>query len=152
MKGINLMNTQENKECVRIYFEALSGKAKPPEIVDQYVAEQPLKEHIAMNETAFPGYELHIEQMIAEDDLVSVIGRASGTHRGPFMGMPPTGKSWDVPLHITYRVKDGKLSIIGWSSIRQLSCSSLGSSQARRAKAKTNWGCRRDHRRAIPVF
>lgn len=103
------MNTQENKEFVRIYFEALSGKPKTPELVDQYVAEQPLKDHIAMNEVAFPGYELRIEQMVAEGDLVSVIGRASGTHKGPFMGMSATGKSWDVPLHITYRVKDGKI-------------------------------------------
>ena len=103
------MSTQENKEFVRKYFEALSGKPKPPELVDQYVAEQPLKDHIAMNEAAFPGYTLSVELMIAEDDLVSVIGRASGTHKGPFMGMPPTGKSWDVPLHITYRVKDGKI-------------------------------------------
>jgi len=103
------MNAQENKECIRAYFEALSGKPKPPELVDQYVTEQPLKDHIAMNEAAFPGYTLSVEQMIAEDDLVSVIGRASGTHKGPFMGMPPTGKSWDVPLHITYRVKDRKI-------------------------------------------
>lgn len=103
------MTTQENKDFIQKYFEALSGKPKPPELVDQYVAEQPLKDHIVMNEGAFPNYELRIEQMIAEDDLVSVIGRASGTHKGPFMGMPPTGKSWDVPLHITYRVKDGKI-------------------------------------------
>lgn len=103
------MNAQENKEFIRNYLEALSGKPKPPELVDQYVAEQPLKDHIAMNEAAFPGYELRIEQIIAEGDLVSVIGRASGTHRGSFMGMPPTGKSWDVPLHITYRVKGGKI-------------------------------------------
>ena len=103
------MNAQENKEFIRAYFEALSGKPKPPELVDEYVAEQPLKDHIAMNEAAFPGYELRIEQMIAEDDLVSVIGRASGTHKGPFMGMPPTGKIWDVPLHITYRIQDGKI-------------------------------------------
>ena len=103
------MNAQENKEFIRAYLEALSGKPKPPEIVDQYVAEQPLKDHIAMNEAAFPSYELRVEQMIAEDDLVSVIGRASGTHKGPFMGMPPTGKSWDVPLHITYRVKNSKI-------------------------------------------
>lgn len=103
------MNTQENKEFVRTYFEALSGKPKPPELVDQYVSEQPLRDHIAMNEAAFPGYTLSVEQMIAEDDLVSVIGRASGTHKGPFMGMPPTGKSWDVPLHITYRIEEGKI-------------------------------------------
>ena len=103
------MNTQENKEFIRKYLDALSVGPKTPELVDQYVAEQPLKEHIAMNEAAFPGYQLHVEQMIAEDDLVSIVGRASGTHKGPFMGMAPTGKSWDVPLHITYRVKDGKI-------------------------------------------
>jgi predicted ester cyclase len=103
------MTTQENKEFIREYFEALSGKPKTPELVEEYVAEQPLKDHIAMNEAAFPGYALHVEQMIAEDDLVAIIGRASGTHKGPFMGMPPTGKSWDVPLHITYRVKDRKI-------------------------------------------
>ena len=103
------MNTQENKEFIREYFEALSGKPKTPELVEEYVAEQPLKDHIAMNEAAFPGYTLSVEQMIAEDDLVAVIGRASGTHKGPFMGMPPTGKSWEVPLHITYRVKDRKI-------------------------------------------
>ena len=103
------MNAQENKDFIQRYFEALNGKPKPPELVDQYVAEQPLKDHIVMNEAAFPGYGLNIERMIAEDDLVSVIGRASGTHKGQFMGMPPTGKSWDVPIHITYRVKDGKI-------------------------------------------
>jgi predicted ester cyclase len=62
-----------------------------------------------MYEAAFPEYGLLVEQMIAEDDLVSVIGRASGTHNGPFMGMPPTGKSWDVPIHITYQVKNRKI-------------------------------------------
>lgn len=103
------MNAQENKEFIRAYLEALNGKPKTPELVDQYVAEQPLKDHIAMNEAAFPGYELRVEHMIAEDDLVSVIGRARGTHKGPFMGMPPTGKSWDVPLHITYRIEGGKI-------------------------------------------
>jgi predicted ester cyclase len=103
------MNTQENKELIRAYFQALNDKPKPPELVDQYVAEQPLKDHIAMYEAAFPEYGLHVEQMIAEDDLVSVIGRAAGKHEGPFMGMPPTGKSWEVPIHITYRIKDGKI-------------------------------------------
>ncbi|HET9906857.1 MAG TPA: ester cyclase [Anaerolineales bacterium] len=103
------MNAQENKEFIRKYIEAISGKPKPSELVDLYVAEQPLIEHIAMNEAAFPEYEMHIEKLIAEDDLVSVIGRAGGTHKGPFMGMPPTGKSWDVPIHITYRIQGGKI-------------------------------------------
>jgi len=55
------MNMQENKQFIRKYFEELSGKPKPPELVDQYVAEQLLKDHIAMYEAAFPGYELRSE-------------------------------------------------------------------------------------------
>lgn len=103
------MSAQENKEFIRTYIEAISGKPKPPELANQFVDEQPLKDHIAMNEAAFPEYEMHIEKLIAENDVVSVIGRAGGTHKGVFMGMPPTGKSWDVPIHITYRVRDGKI-------------------------------------------
>lgn len=104
------MSALENKEFVRRYLEALSGKPKPPELVDQFVAEQPLKDHIAAAEAGFPGYELLADKMIAEDDLVSVIGRFSGKHTDTFMGIPPTGKSFsDVPIHITYRVQDGKI-------------------------------------------
>lgn len=103
------MSAQENKDLVRRYLEAVSGEPKTPELVDRYVSEQPLKDHIAMNEAAFPGYEMHIEKMVAEDDLVSVYGRAGGTHKGPFMGVPPTGKSWEVPYHITYQIESGKI-------------------------------------------
>jgi predicted ester cyclase len=104
------MSTQENKAFVQRYLQALSGNPKPPELVDQFVAEQPMKDHIAAAEAGFPGYKLKADQMIAEDDLVSVIGRFSGTHTGSFMGIPPTGKSFaDVPIHITYRVEDGKI-------------------------------------------
>jgi len=103
------MGTQENKDFVRQYLEALSGKPKPQAVVDKYVAEQPLKDHIAMYEAAFPKYEMEIERVIAEDDLIPVIARARGTQQEPFMGMPSAGKSFDVPLHITYRVEGGKI-------------------------------------------
>jgi predicted ester cyclase len=103
------MNAQENKEFIRKYIEAISGNLKTAELVNEYVAEQSLKDHIAMNEEAFPKYEMRIEKLIAENDLVSVIGQAAGTHKGPFMGVPPTGKSWEVPFQITYRVDQGKI-------------------------------------------
>ena len=91
-------------------MEAISGKPKPPELVDQFVDEQPLKDHIAAGEMGFPNYKLEADQMIAEGDLVSVIGRFAGTHTGSFMGIPPTGKSFsDVPIHITYKVESGKI-------------------------------------------
>lgn len=103
------MSAQENKDFVRRYLEAISGKPKPESVVNLYVSEQPLKDHIAMGEAAFPLYTFDIEEMIAEGDLVSVRGRTRGTHKGPFMGIPPTGKSFDVPIFITYRVAGGKI-------------------------------------------
>ena len=103
------MSAQENKEFIRRYLEALSWKPKPESVVNVYVADQSLKDHIAASEAAFPHYGIDSEQMIAEGDLVSVIGRARGTNTGPFMGIPPTRKSFNVPIHITYRVSDGKI-------------------------------------------
>lgn len=103
------MGAQENKEFIRRYIEALNGKPKPPELVDQFVAEQPLKDHIATYEAAFPKYEIEVEKVITEDDLVSVIGRVRGTQKAMFMGMPPAGKSFDIPIHITYRIEAGKI-------------------------------------------
>jgi predicted ester cyclase len=109
MKGENIMSTQENKDFVRRYIEAISGKPKPESVVNLYVGEQPLKDHIAMAEEAFPLYAITIEELIAEGDLVSLRGRFQGTHKGPFMGTPPTGKSFDVPIYLTYRIAGGKI-------------------------------------------
>ena len=47
--------------------------------------------------------------MVAEGDLVSVRGTARCVHRGPFQGVPPTGKEVTFGLFITYRVAGGKI-------------------------------------------
>jgi predicted ester cyclase len=103
------MNPQETKDFIRRYIDTISGKPKPEEILHHYIAEQPLQNLIAMAERAFPLYSIEIEMMVAEDDLVAVMGRLSGIHAGSFMGIPSTGKSFDVPLCITYRIRDGKI-------------------------------------------
>ncbi len=103
------MSADENKAVVRRYFEALSGKDKPGAVVDEFVAEEPLKGHIAAFEVVFPHYELIADQMVAEGDMVSVIGRVRGTQKGELMGIPPTGKTVEFPIHITYRLADGKI-------------------------------------------
>lgn len=41
---------------------------------------------------AFPDKEAHDEIFIAEGDYIASSGYVSGTHRGEFMGIPPTGK------------------------------------------------------------
>jgi predicted ester cyclase len=103
------MSAQENKDFIRKYAEALSGKPKPTAVMDQYVAEQLLKDHIAGFEEACPNYQIDFDKLIAEDDMVSAIGTVRGTNTGPLMGMAPTGKSFEIPIHITYRISDGKI-------------------------------------------
>jgi predicted ester cyclase len=45
---------------------------------------------------AFPDRTDTIEQMIAEDDMVGMLFKVRGTHKGNFYGIAPTGRSIDV--------------------------------------------------------
>lgn len=99
----------ENKTLIREYFRALSGGSKAPSIVARYVADPKLAEHIAASESAFPGYELTADEIIAEGDLVVVRGQMKGVHRGTFAGIDATGKPVSAGIIIIYRVKGDKI-------------------------------------------
>ena len=55
-----------------------------------------------------PSPDLH--QFVAEGDFVAVLHTHNATHTGPFMGMPPTGKSVAVLGIELYRLRDGKIT------------------------------------------
>jgi steroid delta-isomerase-like uncharacterized protein len=48
-----------------------------------------------------------IHEMIAEDDRVVIRWSHSGTHRGEFLGIPPSGKPFTLGGIDIYRVRDG---------------------------------------------
>jgi steroid delta-isomerase-like uncharacterized protein len=53
--------------------------------------------------------EMTIDDMIAEGDRVAVRLTSSATHTGEFMGMPPSGKRYEIgEIHI-FRVRDGRV-------------------------------------------
>ena len=105
------MSTSANKQLVREYLNALSGRPKPMSLLQRYVTDAALLEHIAQVEAAFPNYELHVHQVIAEDDLVAVRGTFSGVHRGAsFFGVEPRGVKGTGDLMIIYRIKDGRVA------------------------------------------
>lgn len=97
-----------NKAFVLDYFAALN-QDKSPATVDKYMTDEVLKEHIVMFETAFPGYQLTAEEMIAEGDLIFVRTRFEGTHDGDLMGIAPTGKPVTIEIALTYRIENGKI-------------------------------------------
>jgi len=104
------MSITENKELVLKYLDAINKKPKPLEVLQQYLTDQPLIEHILFSETAFPLYWIELEELIAEGDLVSLRTRLRGVHQGEFMGIPPTGNEIDVPCFLTYRIVGGKIA------------------------------------------
>jgi predicted ester cyclase len=118
------MSIQKNKEFIRRYLEDVSGKPKPEELLRKYITDETLIEHILTSEAAFPMYKIEVEEMITEGDLVSVRGLMSGTHLGPFMGIPGTGKSFCLPSFVTYRVVAGKI-VDHWMKIDEADVTDL---------------------------
>jgi steroid delta-isomerase-like uncharacterized protein len=57
---------------------------------------------------AFPDLSLAIEDLIGEDDKVTVRFVASGTNQGPFQGMPATGKKMKIDAIAVQRFSEGK--------------------------------------------
>lgn len=59
---------------------------------------------------AFPDMRLTVDDLVAEDDKVTKRWTARGTHKATFMGMPASGKRFEVTGLDIYRVADGKLA------------------------------------------
>jgi steroid delta-isomerase-like uncharacterized protein len=52
-----------------------------------------LNEVFARLHRAYPDLHITVEDLVAEGDKVVVRDSVTGTHRGEYMGIPPTGKS-----------------------------------------------------------
>lgn len=99
-----------NKQMILDYLTALSGQPKTEELMDRYISDPNLKEHIRQAEAGFPGYELVAHQIIAEDDLVAVRATVHGVHKGVFAGMAPTGKKVSADLMLFYRIHNDRIA------------------------------------------
>jgi len=103
------VNAAESKAVIERYLHTLSGHAKTPELVASFVSDPSLADHIRDVEAAFPQYELITEGLIAERDVVAVRGVFRGVQRGPFAGIPATGRSVSAALMIFYRVEGSRI-------------------------------------------
>jgi steroid delta-isomerase-like uncharacterized protein len=117
------MTTEANKAIVRRYkvdilnsrdidalddvvaLDYLDHAAFP----DQGPGREGLKQRVATLFRALdPQWTIH--DMIAERDIVVVRWSHSGTHRGEFLGIPPTGKAFTFKGIDICRIKDGKMA------------------------------------------
>ena len=68
------------------------------------------KQFLGGHFTAFPDAKWTIDDIVAEGDRVVVRWTLTGTHEGPLMGIPPTGKSFAMSGISIYRMADGKVA------------------------------------------
>ena len=98
-----------NKEFITNYLSAISGKPKTEELIDTWVADQALKEHMQFFEKAYPAYELVAEDMVAEGNKVAVRALVRGVHQGEFQGIMPTGFEVSVSVMLIYVIENDKI-------------------------------------------
>jgi steroid delta-isomerase-like uncharacterized protein len=106
------MSTEENKAAERRFYEevwrqrnlAAIDALGAPDVVDhnpRVAGQGPGREGFrqagpALAFSAFPDAQITIEDVIAEADKVVARWTVRGTHRGAFMGIPPTHKQLTV--------------------------------------------------------
>lgn len=64
---------------------------------------------------AFPDLVRTVEDMVAEGDKVVARWTSTGTHTGPFMGLPPTGKAVTTTGITIFRLNGAGRIVEEWS-------------------------------------
>ena len=113
------MSTVDNRAVARRFIEEVLGGGDfaalnalaAPECADH--AETPYPATIAQFlvawRAAFPDLAITIEDLAAAGDTVAVRWTLRGTHRGAFLGRPPTGRAVAVTGIERYRLVDGQI-------------------------------------------
>ncbi|HSM63871.1 MAG TPA: ester cyclase [Gillisia sp.] len=126
------MNKDKNVKAQEKFGEAINtGKL---EMIRDVVSEK-VKDHdpaeiqgpgaqgyidfFTMMRSAFPDFGVEVEHLVTDGNNVSFAYTATGTHKGEFMGVSPTGKQFSVRGMQISRFEDGKL-VERWGATNEL--------------------------------
>jgi predicted ester cyclase len=112
------MSAEQNKAIVRQMVEEIFNRGNVSRL-DEFVApdfveheELPpgmdAKQMTTLLRSAFPDFKATIEHLIAEGDKVVMSMSWTGTQKGEFMGIPPTGKRVSFGVIDIIRLAEGK--------------------------------------------
>jgi steroid delta-isomerase-like uncharacterized protein len=126
------MLTDDSAAVVQRWFQAFNDgdlQAAAAARADDFVAHVPglpdpldgdgWRGFIATFLGGFPDLQLIVEDMVAAGDRVAVRWTFQGTHRGEFLGVPPTGKRVTMSAVEINRVAAGKVAE-HWVQLDQL--------------------------------
>ena len=113
------MSLEENKAIIRKVIEAVNKRnlalldeLMAPDFVGHTLQLQGLESYKKLNTmlfNGFPDWHVTIEDIIAEADEVWVRVTATGTHKGEYRGLAPTGKRITGTGVSIWRIVDGKM-------------------------------------------
>jgi steroid delta-isomerase-like uncharacterized protein len=118
------MSLAENKALVRRFVEEVQSQHKlavvdeimDPNMIDHAAQPSSLNSVEAFKQffggvlAALPDLKAVIHAQVAEGDKVVTHKTFHGTHKGEFMGIPPTGKKVAIELIDIFRIAEGKFA------------------------------------------
>ncbi len=124
------MSTEENKKISWRLQEEVFGQGKLKSVDEllapDYVSYAPgdpeisrgpedIKQIVRAYHSAFPDINFAVEQQVAEGDMVVTRWIARGTHRGEFLGVPPSGRRIEVSGMSMDRISGGRI-VENWNN------------------------------------
>lgn len=114
---------EENKRIVRRIREEVEQQ-RNLDAIDEIFAEDvvthtpvgefrgpdAIREMYESDSEAFADSTETIHSVVAEGDTVAMRLTESGTHNGPFMGIEPTGRPFEIETMSFFRLEDGRIA------------------------------------------
>jgi steroid delta-isomerase-like uncharacterized protein len=126
--------SDDNKTIVRQLYEEVWNKRRlelvdeiispshalhDANLTDSAIGPEAYKRQVTRFVTAFPDLRFSIEDLFGEREKLAVAWTISGTHKGEFMGIPPTNKKVSVDGITLNHIVNGKVmdSYISWDAL-----------------------------------
>ena len=118
------MSAEQNKSIIRRWVEQGWNQGKVAVVDELYAADvvqhdpsspvsvnsaDALKQYVAGFRSAMPDLQFSIDDLLAEGDKVLWRFTSRGTHNGPLMGIPATGRSANVTGMVLFRLANNKI-------------------------------------------
>ncbi|MBV8672259.1 MAG: ester cyclase [Acidobacteriaceae bacterium] len=71
---------------------------------------QGIKNAVSSHRTSFPDWHEIVDDIVAEGDRVAIRITSSGTQRGEFMGLPPSGRKVIIQEFHIFRLENGRIA------------------------------------------
>jgi steroid delta-isomerase-like uncharacterized protein len=108
-----------NRRNFKVFDQIISPKYVNHNMPTPMPGPEGFKHAVGVFTSAFPDFHVTIEDIVSEEDRVVTRGYFSGTHKGAFMNVPPTGRTVKVQYIDMWRFEEGK-AVENWVQMDML--------------------------------